>query len=286
MEISWTDPVFKDEDTAIKVSVKNFGGKDGTVTTTLYASSSMVGSETTEIEAGEEKDVYFTWTPSEAVSITLSVQTDYDDQTIERNVYVQEIEDENIGPVANGLISVNGIQATDSMIANANTGDIVSFSGTNSYDSDGTITKYDWTIVRSSDNYEISMMQEKFEYTFNEGGTYSVTLTVTDDKGDSNAWQGNVIVNEKTAVTGSGDNEDDSNTLLIGGTVAIIGLLGGVLGLRYFRGEEEDDFFDFEDTGPVNLGCPSCGGMIVITTEQRPIQVACPMCQSQFVIRE
>ena len=49
MEISWTDPVFKDEETAIKVSVKNFGGKDGTVTTTLYASDSMVGSETAEI---------------------------------------------------------------------------------------------------------------------------------------------------------------------------------------------------------------------------------------------
>jgi len=59
-----------------------------------------------------------------------------------------------------------------------------------------------------------------------------------------------------------------------------------VLGLRYFKGEEEDDFFDFEDTGPLNLACPSCGGMIGITTEQRPIQVACPMCQSQFVIRE
>jgi hypothetical protein len=286
MEISWTDPVFKDEDTAIKVSVKNFGGKDGTVTTTLYASGSMIGSETTEIGAGQEKDVYFTWTPSVAESILLSVQTDYDDENIEKNVYVQDVETENMGPVANGLISVNGIQSTNSMIANANTGDIVSFSGTSSYDSDGSITKYNWTIVRSSDNYEISMMQENFEYTFNEGGTYSVTLTVTDDRGDSNAWQGNVIVNEKTTVTGSGGNEEDSNILLIGGTVAIIGLLGGVLGLRYFKSEEDDDFFDFEDTGPLDLACPSCGGMIGITTEQRPIQVACPMCQSQFIIRE
>ena len=34
---------------------------------------------------------------------------------------------------------------------------------------------------------------------------------------------GHVIVNEKTTVTGNGDNDDDSNTLLIGGTVAIIG---------------------------------------------------------------
>tara|TARA_B100002049_G_scaffold217038_1_gene183318 strand:- start:24 stop:542 length:519 start_codon:yes stop_codon:yes gene_type:complete len=172
------------------------------------------------------------------------------------------------------------------MIADANTGDIVSFSGTTSYDSDGSIAKYEWAMIRSSDNYEISMTQENFEYIFNEAGTYSVTLTVTDDRGDSNAWQGNVIVSEKTVVTSSDGNEKDSNMLLIGGGVAILGLLGAVLGLRYFGGEEDDDFFDFEDTGPLNLGCPSCGGMIVITTDQRPIQVACPMCQSQFVIRE
>ncbi|MCS5650416.1 MAG: PKD domain-containing protein, partial [Dehalococcoidia bacterium] len=286
MEISWTDPVFKDEETAIKVSVKNFGGKDGTVTATLYASDSMVGSETTEIGAGQEKDVYFMWTPLEAGNIPLSVQTDYDEKTIEKNAYVQEAETENVGPVANGLISVNGIQSANSMIADANTGDIVSFSGTTSYDSDGSIAKYEWAMIRSSDNYEISMTQENFEYIFNEAGTYSVTLTVTDDRGDSNAWQGNVIVSEKTVVTSSDGNEEDSNMLLIGGGVAILGLLGAVLGLRYFGGEEDDDFFDFEDTGPLNLGCPSCGGMIVITTDQRPIQVACPMCQSQFVIRE
>ncbi len=286
MEISWTDPVFKDEETAIKVSVKNFGGKDGTITATLYASDSMVGSETTEIGAGQEKDVYFTWTPLEAGNIPLSVQTDYDEKTIEKNAYVREAETENVGPVANGLISVNGIQSANSMIADANTGDIVSFSGTTSYDSDGSIAKYEWAMIRSSDNYEISMTQENFEYIFNEAGTYSVTLTVTDDRGDSNAWQGNVIVSEKTVVTSSDGNEEDSNMLLIGGGVAILGLLGAVLGLRYFGGEEDDDFFDFEDTGPLNLGCPSCGGMIVITTDQRPIQVACPMCQSQFVIRE
>ncbi|MEC8875442.1 MAG: S8 family serine peptidase [Candidatus Thermoplasmatota archaeon] len=286
MTIAWTDPLFKDEETAIKVTVKNYGGKDGSVITTLYAADSMVDSKTTEIEAGVQKDVYFTWRPAMTGNIPLSVQTDYDEDILEKNAYVQEIETDNVGPVASGLISVNGIPSANSMIADANTGDIVSFSGTASYDSDGTISKYAWSIVRSKDNYEISKNQENFEYIFNEGGTYSVTLTVTDDEGDSNAWQGNVIVNEKTTVTSNGDGDDGDNTLLIGGGIAILGLLGGVLGLRYFGGEEEDDFFDFEDTGPVNLGCPSCGGMITITTDQRPIQVTCPMCQGQFVIRE
>ena len=38
--------------------------------------------------------------------------------------------------------------------------------------------------------------------------------------------------------------------------------------------------------GPLELNCPTCNGLISITTTQRPIQVGCPMCQSQFVIRE
>ena len=283
MEITWTDPVFKDEQTPVKIVVRNYGGKDGTVSTTLYASGSMIGSETTEIQSNEEKEVYFIWTPSEVGSIYLSAQTDYNDETIGKNAYVQEIEDENEMPIALGSISVNGIPSTNSMIVNAETGDIISFSGVNSYDSDGSIVKYEWIILRSSDNYEISMNQENFDYVFNEGSTYGVTLIVTDDKGDVNVWEGNVIVSEKKIVT-SGD--EDGNLLLYGGGAAVVLGLLGVIGLRYFRNEEEDDFFDFDDVGPVNLACPSCGGVIAINTDQRPIQVACPMCQSQFVIRE
>ena len=53
-------------------------------------------------------------------------------------------------------------------------------------------------------------------------------------------------------------------------------------------GDEFDDMFEEETVvpGPLELQCPSCGGLISITTTQRPIQVGCPMCQSQFVIRE
>ena len=68
---------------------------------------------------------------------------------------------------------------------------------------------------------------------------------------------------------------------------AIIQALGAIVGMKYFRNEdEEEDFFDFEEMGPTNLTCPSCSGLITITTDQRPIQVGCPMCQSQFIIRE
>ena len=53
-------------------------------------------------------------------------------------------------------------------------------------------------------------------------------------------------------------------------------------------GDEFEEMFEEESVvpGPLELQCPSCGGLISVTTTQRPIQVGCPMCQSQFVIRE
>ena len=69
-------------------------------------------------------------------------------------------------------------------------------------------------------------------------------------------------------------------TVLFGGARALSSMRGG--------GDEFDDMFEEETVvpGPLELQCPSCGGLISITTTQRPIQVGCPMCQAQFVIRE
>ena len=113
-------------------------------------------------------------------------------------------------------------------------------------------------------------------------------MTVTDDSGGSGGWQGSIIV-EENVVTSGGEDEEESNALLYGGGAAVVLGLLGVVGLRYFRSEEEDDWGSWEETatlGPVNLSCPNCSGLITITTDQRPIQVGCPMCQAQFVIRE
>ena len=78
-------------------------------------------------------------------------------------------------------------------------------------------------------------------------------------------------------------------TLVGAAAVGIIGLVGGAMALNRMRGGSEDEFEEmFEDVtpGPLELNCPTCNGLISITTSQRPIQVGCPMCQSQFVIRE
>ena len=79
--------------------------------------------------------------------------------------------------------------------------------------------------------------------------------------------------------------------MLIGGAaLGVLALFGGARVLSSMRGggDEVDDMFEEETavSGPLELQCPTCGGLISVTTTQRPIQVGCPMCQAQFVIRE
>ncbi len=234
----------------------------------------------------QENIIVFTWTPYEAGSIQITSEIEDVEDSISKYAYVQEPEDDNMEPVALGKISVNGIPESNSLITIVKTSDKITFSGMDSYDSDGNIVSYSWSITSNNGLIQFNNAQEQFDYVFENTATYSITLTIADNSGGTNTWQGSVIVEENVVTNSGGKDNDDSNTLVIGGTAATIGIIGAVIGLRYFRSEEEDDFFEFEDTGPVNLSCPNCSGLITITTDQRPIQVGCPMCQAQFVIRE
>ena len=282
--ISWNDPLTVGEATTIIVTINNNGGKSGMATITTYAKDNLIAQKDIEISSGQEEMVSFGWTPYESGSIQIKAQVENLEEPITKYAYVQEPEEENIAPVAIGVIYVNDLSSMNSLLTVVKQDDRITFNADESYDSDGTITKYEWTIVDSSDNSEIIRTQPNFDYTFDKKGTYTISLVITDNSLDSHTWQGSLIVEQKNMI--NSNNDEESNAILIGGTLAIIGAAGAVIGLKYFRTEEDDDFFDFEDMGPTNLSCPTCSGIITINTEQRPIQVACPMCQSQFIINE
>lgn len=65
----------------------------------------------------------------------------------------------------------------------------VSFDASSSYDSDGTIVRYEWDF---GDTH--SGVRETTTHKFDTAGTYSVKLTVTDNKGDRNSVTHSITV--------------------------------------------------------------------------------------------
>ena len=205
---------------------------------------------------------------------------------------------ENIPPVASAKagIFINGVGVFNDIVDFAKTGDEITYSGAESYDPDGDDSKleYSWEIVNSQGT-TINLLGDKNERTFvktyNEPGTYTAILRVTDERGGVSTWQVDVTVSKSGGYGNDGDDEGGfSSTMLIGGAaVGVIALAGLGMGLRKMSGGGEEWGEDWEEAvtpGPLELNCPTCNGLISITTTQRPIQVGCPMCQSQFVLRE
>ena len=205
----------------------------------------------------------------------------------------------NIPPVAVGAAAIFiGSTATSpwsDVIKSGKTGETVAFSADGSTDPDGddTLLTYQWRLIGPSGK-DIDLLGDKysktFERVFNEPGQYIAILTVTDSRGGEDTHNVDVSISDSGG-TGRGDESEaegySSNVLIGGALVGVVGLIGGAVALRRMG---EDSGFDeeFEDVipGPIELQCPSCGGLISITTTQRPIQIGCPICASQFVLRE
>ena len=213
-------------------------------------------------------------------------------------VQVKVFMPENILPVAMAQagIFIEGQGIFSDRVDYAKTGDQVTYTAAESTDPDGddTTLAYSWRILDSRGS-EINLLGDKnmksFKRTYNEPGTYTAILTVTDVRGGVSTWQAVVIV---TAGAGYGAEVEESgistNMLIGGAALGVLALFGGARALSSMRGGG-DDFEDMVEEesavpGPLELQCPTCGGLISVTTTQRPIQVGCPMCQAQFVIRE
>ena len=282
--ISWNGDLYIGEETQITVSVANNGGKDGYALISTYAGEALLYEESIEVLSKQQSSLIFTWIPSETGSIKLISEIKDTESSISKNAYVEEPENEK--PTALITIIINSGNINNGILLNAEVGDMAELSGSTSFDPDGIITTYLW-IIENDNGVSREMNGEYAVYEFAESGNYLVELTVVDDKGGIAKSEITTIFVTSKKTTTTKSNEEDANIIVIGGAIAGILAIGAVVGLKYFRNEdEEEDFFDFEDIGPTNLTCPSCSGLITINTDQRPIQVGCPMCQSQFIIRE
>ena len=95
----------------------------------------------------------------------------------------QEIEVANVPPTASFSISPEEVE----------TGDPVNFDASDSSDPDGEIIKYEWDFDGDGE-FEESAESATITHAFNDNGTYTVTLRVTDDDGALATTQGMVRV--------------------------------------------------------------------------------------------
>tara|TARA_Y100001949_G_scaffold160449_1_gene152079 strand:- start:397 stop:927 length:531 start_codon:yes stop_codon:yes gene_type:complete len=173
------------------------------------------------------------------------------------------------------------------------TGLEVSFSGEESSDPDGEdlLLEYAWSIVdQNGMPFSLYGQQDAQSFTtiFNVAGTYTATLTVSDEHESETAMVSVVVISAPVTTTPDSSGGDDSDWLRSIGTLlfGLVVLAAGALALNRMRSEEDDDDY-FEDIdGPLQLTCPACQGSISVATPQRPVQLGCPHCQAQFVLRE
>ena len=178
--IYWNDPLFVGEETIITITVSNNGGKDGNALVSTYAADNLLYQESLEVGANQENTISFTWTPYESGSIQITSEIEEYDESISKYAYIQEAEEENMNPVATISTTINGIPVNEQFL-NLEQGDIASFSSSSSYDNDGNIVSFTWTLNNGIDS-EINN-QENLNYIFDIEGSYELTLTVVDNDG-------------------------------------------------------------------------------------------------------
>ncbi len=134
------------------------------------------------------------------VTLTVSdadAETDTDTVTI---TVTEPAPVENVAPVADA----GDDQTVDE-------GDTVTFDGSGSTDSDGTIESYWWVFTYDGETQNLSGAAPTFE--FEIPGTYTVTLTVTDSDGDTGTDTVTITVEEAEEEPPPADDEDDKSFL-------------------------------------------------------------------------
>ena len=118
--------------------------------------------ESIEVMSNQENSISFAWTPYESGSIQITSEIEDTEESISKYAYAQEPEEENINPVASISTTINGIMINEQVI-NSEEGDLVSFSSSSSYDTDGSIVTFTWLIGDGITSNEIN--QETLDYT-------------------------------------------------------------------------------------------------------------------------
>lgn len=182
-DFTWSpaDPVAGEE---VTLDASGSSDPDGTIASYEWAvnNQTLTGAVvTTTFDVAGNYDVQLTVTDDEGATGTLT-------QTI------------SVGETANSPPTASFTWSPGVPTA----GETVTFDGTGSSDSDGTIAAYEWTIEGST------FSGPTVTHTFSQAGSYDVQLTVTDDDGATGSLTRTVSVDPVSSAVGLGPTADFS----------------------------------------------------------------------------
>ena len=171
--VSATDEVTQGIVVTVSVGVANLGDSDETFDVTVTYDTTLVGSQSVTLASKDFTTVLFDWDTTGVDPDTYTITAEAilaEDEDLTNNeastTITVTLEVVLIPPVA--LITENATTVL--------TGEVIRFNASTSYDSDGVIVSYFWNFGDGTNASDVIV-----DHQYADDGTYTVTLTVTDN---------------------------------------------------------------------------------------------------------
>ena len=173
-DIAMPDSIIEGDSFSVIVNASNLGTEDLTTNLTLYVNGTEIETRQLSLTAGENSTETFNLILSDVGDYEITAKVDPDNTLNESNEDNNEVSKiitvvPNQPPVANA--------GDDVSVA---VGETITFNASGSYDPDGNITNYEWDFGDGTNATGMIV-----NHTYANAGVYTVTLTVTDNKGDT-----------------------------------------------------------------------------------------------------
>jgi len=120
------------------------------------------------------------------------------------------------------------------VLSSADVYEEITFDGSNSYDTDGVILNYSWDFGDGNLGYGSSVV-----YNYSEAGTYTISLTVTDDTGNYNTTVTTITVGFSSPLSEETETQGFKMDYIIFILIAIAIIVGIFAGIFFWRLRQE-----------------------------------------------
>ncbi len=190
--VSTPDEVIQGEVVTISVNVANPGDSDENFDVTVTYDTTSIGTQSVTLASNDFTTVLFNWNTTGVDPNTYTITAEAilaEDEDLTNNeastTITVKLEPVHVPPVASFTENATTVL----------TGEVIHFNASESYDTDGVIVSYFWNFGDGTNAEGVIV-----DYAYADNGTYTVTLTVTDDDDLTDSATATKIINNRPPV--------------------------------------------------------------------------------------